>query len=42
LAQCGWAGFKNGVLLAEAEKRFDVLITMGSNMVYQLDWPAPE
>ena len=31
----GWAGFKNGALLAEAEKRFDVLITMDSNMVYQ-------
>ena len=31
----GWAGLKNGVLLAEAEKRFDVLLTMDSNMVHQ-------
>ena len=31
----GWAGLKNGVLLAEAEKRFDVLVTMDSNMVHQ-------
>lgn len=31
----GWAGLKNGVLLAEAEKRFAVLLTMDSSMVYQ-------
>jgi hypothetical protein len=31
----GWAGLKNGVLLTEAEKRFDVLLTMDSNMVHQ-------
>jgi predicted nuclease of predicted toxin-antitoxin system len=31
----GWAGLKNGVLLTEAEKRFDVLVTMDSNMVHQ-------
>ena len=31
----GWAGLKNGALLTEAEKRFDVLLTMDSNMVYQ-------
>lgn len=31
----GWAGLKNGILLAEAEKRFDVLLTMDSNMVHQ-------
>ena len=31
----GWAGFKNGALLAEAEKRFDVLLTMDSTMVHQ-------
>ena len=31
----GWAGLKNGTLLAEAEKRFDVLLTMDSNMVDQ-------
>ncbi|MCI0538085.1 MAG: hypothetical protein L0Z50_22945 [Verrucomicrobiales bacterium] len=28
----GWAGLKNGALLAEAEKRFDVLLTMDSSM----------
>jgi predicted nuclease of predicted toxin-antitoxin system len=33
----GWAGLKNGVLLAEAEKRFDLLVTMDSNMVHQQD-----
>jgi len=31
----GWAGLKNGALLTEAEKRFDVLLTMDSNMVHQ-------
>ena len=30
----GGAGLKNGVLLAEAEKRFDVLLAMDSNMVH--------
>jgi hypothetical protein len=28
----GWAGFKNGTLVAEAEKRFDVLLTMDGSM----------
>ena len=31
----GWAGMKNGALLAAAQKRFDVLLTMDSNMVHQ-------
>ena len=31
----GWAGLKNGALLAEAEKRFDVLVTMDGNLVHQ-------
>ena len=31
----GWAGVKNGDLLAKAEKRFDVLLTMDSNIVHQ-------
>jgi hypothetical protein len=31
----GWAGLKNGALLTEAEKSFDVLLTMDSNMVHQ-------
>ena len=30
----GWAGLKNGALLIEAEKRFDVLLTMDRNIVY--------
>jgi hypothetical protein len=30
----GWAGLKNGALLAEAEKSFEVLITMDSNMMH--------
>ena len=33
----GWAGLKNSVLLTEAEKRFDVLVTMDSDMVHQLN-----
>jgi hypothetical protein len=31
----GWAGLKNGALLSKAEKRFEVLLTMDSNMVHQ-------
>jgi predicted nuclease of predicted toxin-antitoxin system len=32
----GWAGIENGELLAKAvDARFDVLVTMDSNMVYQ-------
>jgi hypothetical protein len=31
----GWAGLKNGALLSEAEKCFDVLLTMDSNMAHQ-------
>ena len=31
----GWAGLKNGALLTKAEKSFDVLLTMDSNMVHQ-------
>jgi predicted nuclease of predicted toxin-antitoxin system len=32
----GWAGIQNGELLAKAaEARFDLLVTMDSNMVYQ-------
>ena len=31
----GWAGVQNGALLAAAETRFDVLLTMDSNMLYQ-------
>ena len=35
VALIGWAGLKNGALLAEAERRFDMLQTMDSNMVHQ-------
>jgi predicted nuclease of predicted toxin-antitoxin system len=35
----GWAGLKNGALLARAEKNFDVLLTMDSNMAFQQDLP---
>lgn len=31
----GWAGHKNGVLLARAEERFDVLLTLDSKMTHQ-------
>lgn len=31
----GWAGLKNGALLTEAKKHYDVLLTMDSNMVNQ-------
>lgn len=32
-------GLKNGVLLTQAEKEFDVLLTMDSNMVHQQNLP---
>ena len=31
----GWAGLKNGALLAQAETQFDVLITMDGGMPHQ-------
>ena len=31
----GWAGLKNGKLLARAEQKFDVLITMDGSMASQ-------
>ena len=31
----GGAGLKNGALLTQAEKQFDVLVTMDSNMIHQ-------
>ncbi len=33
--QLGWAGLKNGDLLARAENQFDVLLTMDSKMRFQ-------
>ncbi|MEW5984605.1 MAG: DUF5615 family PIN-like protein [Acidobacteriota bacterium] len=32
---CGWAGFKNGVLLREAQGRIDAFLTMDANLEYQ-------
>jgi len=31
----GWAGLKNGELLARAQGRFDVFVTMDSGLAYQ-------
>ena len=33
--EMGWAGLKNGKLLAEAEKHFDVFITVDRNLSFQ-------
>ncbi len=33
----GWTGLKNGELLAQAEKQFDVLITGDRNLDFQRD-----
>jgi Domain of unknown function (DUF5615) len=35
----GWAGIKNGQLLALAEKEFDVLVTMDRNLSFQQSLP---
>jgi hypothetical protein len=35
----GWAGLKNGALLSQAEKEFDILLTMDGNMVHQQNLP---
>ena len=37
VAECGWAGKKNGELLALAEDQFDVLLTLDKNIPYQQD-----
>ena len=38
LQRLGWAGIQNGVLLKKAEETgFEVLITMDSNMTFQLN-----
>ena len=31
----GWAGLKNGELLSEAQKKFDVFITNDQNLTFQ-------
>src|SRR3982750_4165479 len=37
VAECGWAGKKNGELLSLAESQFDVLLTLDKNLPYQQD-----
>ncbi len=37
VAECGWAGKKNGELLSLAEPEFDVLLTLDKNIPYQQD-----
>jgi hypothetical protein len=37
--QMGWAGIKNGALLALAEKEFDVFITVDRNLSFQQNLP---
>ena len=34
----GWAGIKNGELLARAEQEFDVFVTMDGNIVFQQNY----
>lgn len=35
VSRMGWAGLKNGALLAEADKEFDILLTMDGGMAHQ-------
>jgi predicted nuclease of predicted toxin-antitoxin system len=37
--QMGWAGVKNGALLALAEREFDVFITVDRNLSFQQNLP---
>lgn len=37
VAECGWAGKKNGELLSLAESEFDVLLSLDKNIPYQQD-----
>ena len=37
VAECGWAGKKNGDLLSLAEEQADVLLTLDKNIPYQQD-----
>jgi predicted nuclease of predicted toxin-antitoxin system len=37
--QMGWAGIKNGALLALAEQEFDVFITVDRNLSFQQNLP---
>ena len=38
--QMGWAGTKNGKLLALAEKEFDVFITVDRNLSFEQNLPS--
>jgi hypothetical protein len=38
VAEAGWAGLKNGVLLERAAEEFDVLLTVDRNLEYQQDF----
>jgi hypothetical protein len=38
--QMGWAGTKNGALLALAETQFDVFVTTDRNLSFQQNLPA--
>ena len=37
--EMGWAGLDNGELLARAEKKFDVFITVDRNLTFQQNLP---
>jgi predicted nuclease of predicted toxin-antitoxin system len=37
VAECGWAGKKNGDLLAVAEASFDVILTLDKNVPFQVN-----
>jgi len=39
VAQMGWAGVKNGQLLALAEAEFDVFVTVDRNLSFQQNLP---
>jgi predicted nuclease of predicted toxin-antitoxin system len=40
--EAGWAGKKNGELLDLAERRFDVLVTLDTNVQYQQNLAVPK
>jgi predicted nuclease of predicted toxin-antitoxin system len=42
VAQLGWQGIKNSELLRRAQGRFEVLLTMDSNLEFQQDIAASE
>lgn len=37
MAECRWAGMRNGELLSLAEPEFDVLVTLDKNIPFQQD-----